>query len=275
MNAIDANATIGPVAPSSVSSPPPGNDSNSLATFSSSVENVVDVNTGLLSTDASSNVNGLPGSRLTDASATVNQLELGIPLLNLLDLDALTLRSTAEVMGDFASLTATGNTILQETSLNLFDNLVSLDLGVYTDANNQVLDVNIDVIADILASGIAGVNADLLSGLSIILNEQVEICTTDFFCSIAVNAMRISFDNFSHTGLFTSLAPLFGATIGNTLTLDGDIIISHSQAMMQAIEDPVQIPTPGSLALVALALGLMLAYRRRLANKRPHPFIQM
>ncbi|MGG7054209.1 PEP-CTERM sorting domain-containing protein [Nitrosomonas sp. ANs5] len=268
--AIDANATLGPVAPSTVSSPVPGSDSNSLATINASLSGVANVNTGLLTTQANSNVDGLPGNLTTGASAAVNQLDIGVPLLNLLGLSATTLQSTAQVTGDFGSLMATGNTILQETNLNLLGGLVSLDLGAYTGENNQILDVNIDVIADILTSGTAGITSSLLSGLSIILNEQIEDCTNGF-CSLAVNAMRISFDNFSHTGLFASLAPLLGATVENTLTLNGDIIISHSYAMMEAIQDPLppagQVPEPGSLALVALALGLMLVYRRRLANQ--------
>ena len=84
-----------------------------------------------------------------------------------------------------------------------------------------------------------------LTGVSLILNEQILTGDGISNAGMAVNAIHLEFNDFT-SGLGI---------------LNGDIIIGHSEAQVQAL--PAQVPEPGTLALTALALAAMLRFRHR------------
>jgi PEP-CTERM motif len=91
--------------------PAPYNLSTSLLTLS-----VAPVLTsGLLTVDASSNVDGAAGNRAANASALIDNLLLTAGLNSF---TATAIQSTAQVAGDYGSLIATGSTTLTDVSVN-------------------------------------------------------------------------------------------------------------------------------------------------------------
>ncbi|QCZ92516.1 PEP-CTERM sorting domain-containing protein [Salinimonas iocasae] len=203
----------------------------------------------LLSTSASSNVDGNACTRIASASTTTNDLDLDVLNTNFLSLvtetavnvSSSTIYSEASVSGDYGSLNAMGTSYVEDLSINLFGlgelDLASLGLQVDADCLIQT-SPNFEVLN---VSGIAGLN--------LILNEQYGECT-DMFCSMGVNALRLSFNAVDLTGLGLNIGNLDGL-------LNGDIVIGHSYAELTAQINEVPAPaTLGIFSLVMLALGL-------------------
>ena len=100
--------TSGPLPTVSGNAPPPYNNTDTV--LSASVADVL--TTGVLTVNAASNVDGLPGARFAAADATVNNLSI----LNAF-ISAITIQSAAGISGDFGALVPTGTTTLVGISI--------------------------------------------------------------------------------------------------------------------------------------------------------------
>lgn len=183
---------------------------------------------GSVTATAASNVNGGVGSRTTSASggvvgAGVNAVTLPVlgPGLTLLGVNG-TLSSTAQIAGDFGSLTATGATTIQ--SLGLTISGIPVNLSAYV---NVPIAPNTSV--NLAALGIA--NA------SLILNEQIVAGDQS---SIAVNAFHLN------------------VNVANSIV--AQVILGHSQAQMTATAVPE--PATVSIAAVGMVGAIGAARRR-------------
>lgn len=177
--------------------PGPYTDNDLLASLSVSQALLGILGTGVLNTTASSNVDGLAGSRFADASAETDNLNaLLLGALTGISVTSDAVVSSALVTGDFGALSASGTTMLVNTSISV--NGVALVVTAEPSPNTVIFN---------------------LGGLSIILNEQVLSGDGISTRGIEVNAIHISFDNF-----------LFGGGLVN-----GDVIISHADADLVAI----------------------------------------
>lgn len=198
----------------------------------------------------------------TNAAATVN---LGLAQINLnifdsaFDLNLAALSSMASVTDTGSMLVTGGQSVVTGLDLGLFtdgllqalfpadfsfniDQLV-LDAGLGADLSSDTIGFNFDVF-DVL--GVSSLTDSL--GLSLILNERIEVCPTVFECEIEINALRLSAD------------------VLPGLTLAGlDVKLGHSYARALAdFQDPAGVPEPGLLALLGVGVGgLLLARRRR------------
>jgi hypothetical protein len=162
---VAANVTSGPLPAVSGSAPAPYNLTNSA--LSASV--LPFLSTGLLTVNASSNVDSSPGTRNTNADATVNNLSVLMSSFGI-DLTATTVQSTAAVSGDYGAFNAAGTTTIEGLTLN---GVASLLL---TPAPNTIL----------LS----------LPGLRIMLNEQITSGGLPGSFGIGVNAIHVEFDHF-------------------------------------------------------------------------------
>lgn len=162
---VAATTTSGPFPAVSGSAPAPYN----LTDFALSASAPLFLSTGLLTANASSDVDSLPGIRNTDADATVNGLSLLLSSFGI-DLTATTVQSTAAVSGDFGTFNAVGTTTLEGLTLN---GIASLFV---TPAPNTIL---------------LG-----LPGLTITLNEQITSGSLPGSFGIGVNAIHVDFNNF-------------------------------------------------------------------------------
>jgi hypothetical protein len=183
---------------------------------------------GIITGSASSNVDGSAGNKTTSASGGIVDLSVNADLLSifgssLLELDNLTLSSSAEVTGDYGSMTASGSANI--TSLNL-----------------SILGQDIQVDANAGPNSIIDLSALGLIGATLILNEQIADCS-DSFCSMTVNALRLSLNGLSN---------LF----------DADIIIGHSYAEMSA-ENISAVPVPAAVWLFSSAMAGLIGFSRR------------
>lgn len=178
------------------------------------------LSTGVLTVNASSNVDSSSGFRNAGADATVNDLSL---LLNSfgIDLQATTVQSTAAVTGEFGTFSAVGTTTFEDLMLN---GVASLFV---TPMPNTIL----------LA----------LPGLTITLNKQITSGNLPGSFGIGVSAIHADFNNF--------LAP-------DLSLVNGDIIISHSQASMMGV-----VPEPETYTMLLAGIGLMAAIVRRRSMK--------
>lgn len=218
---VAASVTSGPVPTVSGTAPAPYDLTNSA--LSASVPPFL--STGLLTVNASSDVDSLSGSRNTSADATVNDLsvDLSVLLSSLgIGLTATSVQSTAAVSGDFGAFSGVGTTTFEGLTLNGVASILS------TPAPNTVL---LD-----------------LPGLTVTLNEQIINDNLPGSYGMEVNAVHVSFDDF--------LAP-------NLSLVSGDVILSHSQAMMMGV-----VPEPESFAMLLAGLGLMGAVIRRRSTNR-------
>ncbi len=184
---------------------------------------------GIITGSANSNVDGSAGSKTTGASGGIEDLSINADLLSifglssLLELDNLTLNSSAEITGDYGSMTASGGA-----------NITSLSLSI--------LGQDIQIDANAGANSFINLNALGLIGATLILNEQIADCS-DSFCSMTVNALRLSLNG---------LAGLF----------DTDIIIGHSYAEMSA-ENISAVPVPAAVWLFGSAMVGLAGFSRR------------
>ena len=208
----------------------------------------------ILESTASSSVDGATGSQVTQSSSLITDLGLDIVNTSLevsilplelgtaIGISADAISSESNVTGDYASLTASGNSTITNLSIDLFG-MGEIDLA------SLGLDIGVDGVIG------TGPNTQLLDfggivGLDLILNEQTSTCS-DGFCAMDVNALRLSFDAVDLTSFGLSLGQL-----GQGSLLSGDIILGQSYAEMSAI--PTDVPAPATLGifgLVIMALG--------------------
>jgi hypothetical protein len=194
--------TSGPLPISSGTAPGPYTDHDTAASASVSALGLVSLGTGLLDTHANSTIDGLAGAKSAAADATVDNVGLNI-FAGLLGLTADEVQSTASITSGFNSLNAVGSTTLTNAALSSL--LTSVGLGASPAPNTHV---------DVL--GLFG-----LTGVSLILNEQIQTGDGVNGLGLAVNAIHLGFINFA-SGLNV---------------LNGDIIISHSEVQVQAQPD--------------------------------------
>ena len=91
-------------------------------------------------------------------------------------------------------------------------------------------------------------------GITIIANEQTFSGNGIDNAALEVNALHIIFDD---------VPAVIGLTAG---LLDGDIIISHSEASLTA-ERSTAVPEPSSMLILASGIGVIFGLRRkRLCN---------
>lgn len=230
-------ATVLPTPLAQGMAPPPYNNSASLASLAVSqgafvvptgTGTLLDLNTGILQATATSNVDGLAGSRMAAATSIVNGLDLGVVVTSLIpalpvvtDAQATTIETMAMVSGDFGSLLASGSTRVENLMISVLGQVVFNATGSVDVAPNTVVDVS-----------------SVLGGVSIILNEQIFSGDTVSQRSVLVNGIHIRYTDVSVTGVGT---------------LNGDVIIAHSEASLSAI------PEPSAIALVTLG-GCFLGF---------------
>ncbi len=222
--------------------------------------NFISLETGLLETTSVSNVNGGLGGRSTTASANVNDVSLSILSLvgvdpaitaeTFISLEATAVESNAAVSGDFNALSESGSTTIAGVGGGAGTQAVLSVLGV-----EFVLDLsapaNTLISIDSMVSGLAS----LQGSISVILNEQIVTGDTINSRGIDVNAIHVT---------FSDVGVNLGA-LGIGL-LNGDVIISHSEAQMSALDTSSAVPEPSSFALLGIAaLGALsrLVIRRR------------
>lgn len=197
------------------------------------------VTTGLLTGDAASDVDGGSGSRSASATGTVNDAAVNAGTGVLLDLfstlglalTATALSSTALVSGDYGGFTPTGSSVLENASLEVASvGVIGLDPNA---APNTVVDP---------------LGALSFLGLTVILNEQIANCGTSS-CDMAVNALRLGFNNFA---------------VG-TAQLNGDILFGHSEAML--IAEATVIPVPSAVWLFGSGMLAVFGIARCLRKR--------
>lgn len=245
-----ASLELGPVAHSYGTAPPPYDESATVLEVEASAGPFgrgASIESGTLSSSASSDVDGTAGVRTTEASALVE--DLGITLVNpvllppLLQLTADAVGSEAAVTGDHGALEASGDSWLTNLALEVMGQEVAIE----ADAKGE-LSLN-------LPAGLAG--------LSLFLDEQTETGDGIEEKGIDVNALRLSLeavplDLLGHEGL----------------ALDGELIIAHAGAHMRAAASPVAAPATvlllaaGLLGLAALRRGGRLQVRSRRPQDR-------
>ncbi|MEW4491054.1 PEP-CTERM sorting domain-containing protein [Thalassoglobus sp. JC818] len=260
------SAGVGPIPVASGNAPASYNDAQSLASVNASggisvfglgLVDLIDFNTGVLDVNAQSNVDGTLGSKTTTASATVNNVSLlnssllGIVLQSVVSLDATQIQSTATVAGDSGALVASGTTTITGTHGVSGNQALLTVLGVEfllessPIANTPVLTIDASI------PGLIGMQGSI----DVILNEQIVTGDMSTEAGISVNALALRFND-------------VGVSIGalGAGLLNGEVIISHSEASMQASAQPV--PEPGSMALLACGLCSCAGYNIRKRAKR-------
>lgn len=260
---------VGPLPLASGTAPAAYSDSASLAQAHATgvlgipllgLTDIIDVDTGLLQVSAQSNVDGGAGARSVSALAAVNNtnatiLNVGalLSLSNLLSLDATLIQSTASVSGTAGALSPSGSTTIagvhgvsgNQALLTVLGTAFLLDLAP---AANTRLTID---------SSLGGHLASLVGSIDVTLNEQIVTGDMSTSAAIDVNAIHIAFHG---------LAVGLGATTG---LLNGDIIISHSEAEMCALNNgSPEVPEPASLSLLSLGMLSLGALRWRAKNRK-------
>ncbi|MBA3725357.1 MAG: PEP-CTERM sorting domain-containing protein [Armatimonadetes bacterium] len=217
------NLNVAAVPTASGSAPAPYSDTDQVLSLFVSGGPLGTLSTGVMTVNASSDVDGGAGNRFAMADAEVNELSLvlvpGLGDPPLLNLTADQVVSDSIVSGDFGSLVGVGDTVLTNTVLTI------LGVGVAINANpapNTVVFNNL--------------------GITVTLNEQ-------FVSGDGINS-RGQTTNAIHIGLED-----VGAGGG---LVNGDIVISHSAASLEAV-----VPEPSSMVAAVVGLGWLAVRRRR------------
>lgn len=210
-----AQLNVGPVPHASGSAPVPYTQSVTLATLNASTLGVATIGTGLLRSEANSDVDGGAGVRTTSAHVVID--DLGVRVVpgalfvpDLINLSATTITSTSSVFGDGNTLSALGSSSLEDLTLSVAG-VGNIIVGANPAPNTVVLNA---------------------LGILIIANEQILGGDGITSRSMTTNALRIS------------ISTLGGNVVG------GDIIIGHSHA--HAI---IPSPGAASLLCGALLVG--------------------
>jgi hypothetical protein len=153
----------------SVSSPPP--DSANQTLFDLTSQPLID--SGTATVNASTDVDGLPGTRTASADSTIGdlQLDLSLGLVDVLLINGGEISSTASVTGDYGALGAIGTSAFGNVFITVNNATLTLDpaYAPNTEIYNQ-------------------------GGVLIIGNEQITTGDGTSLRGITVNALRISLD---------------------------------------------------------------------------------
>ena len=173
--------SLGPIPYSSVT----GNGTDNDQVLNVSVFPILDIDA--LTTSASSNVDGSAGDKAASSSASILNLDVGVPLAFGLSFDVL--ESNSSVTGDAGSFSAIGSSNI--VNLQGSGLLAGLGLTAIDGSANQVL---LD-----------------LAGVSVIANRQTSSCDT-FSCMITTDALFVNVANIASLTLASSSAMLAGNT---------------------------------------------------------------
>lgn len=232
---IEVDANIGGLAPASGTAPPVYIVTNSVATISATSGNVLgvvtvaNVSAGTATSTASSTIDGLVGSRTTQATHAIENLDLSIadlPLLvpDLISITADALTVTSAITGDFGALVTAGS--LEVTNLRIF--VSGLQVGATL---NGLIPANTGI--DL---------STLLGGVSLMLNEQVTTGDVVNMAGLTTSAISLQLTDVGITGVGT---------------LNGRMVVAPTQANVTAA-----VPEPSSCLLLGM-IGLGFAYNQR------------
>lgn len=211
-----ATLTVGPLPSTSGVAPVQYSLNNQVLSVTASTLGVANLGTGVITVNASSNVDGGAGTRNAAANATVDDLNLqvvpGIILVpDFIHLTAGTIFSSSMVSSDGSSFTTNGGFFIEDAVLNI--------AGV----GNVIINAN-------AAPNTVVFNA---LGITIIANEQY-----------------FSGDGITTRGLTTNALHITVAPLGGNL-VQGDVVIAHSYSEL-TIPAPGSAGLIGALSLAAI-----------------------
>jgi hypothetical protein len=243
-----ASASVAPLGNAAGAAPAPYGETAHVASvnldsgsFLAGLATLLHVGTGVIDSGATSNVDGILNAAISSGSTTIDNLGVGVaefPVSTFLSISATTLTSNSTVTGGYGGLNATGSSLVTGLKIDLLGvNLIT------TDAN-----------ANVSLAPNTGVDVNGLVGLTVMLNEQ--IVTGDGFSSrgITTNAIHLHFD-----GVNLDLG------LSGIASLSGDVIIGHSDAMLQAVPEPSSLILCGA-GVAILGIGGLRARRRPLKD---------
>ncbi len=227
---ITAQPVIGALA-TITSGPLPVSTGTAPGAYSNTLSALSAVVTGVLSTGvlASAASSNVDGTFGSKTTSGSSTVNnLLVGLLGAIGLNATAVASSASIAGDFGSLTPLGGTILTGLSLN------GLQVDVDPTPNAVLLNA---------------------AGVQIVANEQSTTGTANML-DFTVNALDIIFTN----------APEFLGGLLNSV--NGRIIIGHSEAVMTAVADNGTVPEPATMSVLAASLISLVGMRRWFSRKQ-------